>query len=118
MKLNLPLILTSQKILTFLLSMLFNTFQLKGDDQFKECLNTEQTHSPGANLTGMYETINSFGSQQPDKTHFCCDILLKCGVMSSPGECPFLFPPRIFIQCDSGIFNSTFWDIDRFYNFT
>jgi len=96
-----PLTLTGQKISTFFLPILFNTFQLKGNDQFKECLDKEQTNPPGANLTGMYDTINSFGNKQPDKTNFCCDMLLKCEVMSSPTECPFLNPPRIFIQCDS-----------------
>ncbi|SRR6266498_2934278 len=49
----------------------------------------------------MYDTINSFGSKKPDKTHFCCDILLKCGVISPPTECPFLNPLRIFIQYNS-----------------
>jgi hypothetical protein len=99
MKLNFPL--TSQKTSTFLLSILLNTLQLKGDDQFKSCLDTEQTNPPGANFTGMYDTINNFAIKQPDKTHFCCDIRLNCGVMTSPAECPFLSPPRIFIQCNS-----------------
>ena len=93
--------LTIQKIFTFLLPILLCTYELKGDDQFKKCLDTDQTNPPGANFTGMYDTVNSFGSKQPDKTYFCCDILQKCGVMSSPTECPFLSPPRIFVQCDS-----------------
>src|SRR4051794_23560335 len=104
-RLNLPLTLTSQKISTFLLSILFNTFQLKGDVQFKRCLDTEQTYTPGANLTGLYDAVNSFGNKQPDKTRFCCNESLKCGVMPSPTECAFLYTPRIFIECDS-IYNS------------
>src|SRR6266498_810952 len=107
MKLNLSLILTSQKITIFLLSILFNIFQLKGDEQFKSCLDKEQTKPAGANLTGMYDAINNFGSKQPDKTYFCCDVLLRCDVMSTPTECPGFAPPRIFTQCSS-IKNSKF----------
>jgi hypothetical protein len=99
MKLNFPL--TSKKTSIFLLSILLNTLQLKGDEQFKKCLDIEQTQAPGANRTGMYDAIKSFAIEQPDKTNICCDILLNCRVMTSPTECPFLNPPRIFIQCNS-----------------
>src|SRR5438128_1723169 len=101
MKLNLPLTLTSQKISIFLLLILFNIFQLRSDEQFKECLDKEQTRPPVANLTGMYDAINAFASKYTDKTNFCCDILLKCELMSSQTQCPNLFPPRIYTQCDS-----------------
>src|SRR4051812_27791730 len=98
MKLNL---LTSQKISTFLLSILFYTFQLKCDEQFKQCLDAEQTNSSGFDLAKMYETIKNFSSNLPDKTNFCCDVLLKCGVMTTPTECGFLVTPRKFVQCDT-----------------
>ncbi len=48
----------------------------------------------------MYNTINSFGSKQPDKTHFCCDILLKCEGYVITRMFFFESSPN-FIQCDS-----------------
>jgi len=92
-------LLTLARISTFLLLILFNTFQLKSDEQFKACLDKEQTRPAGANFTGMYDTINAFGRKYPDKTNFCCDTLQKCELMPSPILCDNLVSPRIFTQC-------------------
>src|SRR6266498_1301232 len=107
MRLNLLLTLTSQKIPTFLLLTLFYVLQLKSDEQFKNCLDKEQTRPVGGNLTGLYDSIVTFANGHPDETNFCCDINLKCEVMASPTLCPNLVPPRTFNQCGS-INNSKF----------
>src|SRR6266516_3135721 len=84
-----------------LLLTLLNTSPMRGGEQFKKCLDNDQTRPAGGNLTGLYDVINAFASKQSDQTNFCCDSSLKCDLMSSPTQCPNLVPPRIFTQCNS-----------------
>src|SRR5256885_15961594 len=97
-KLNFPTVRTNQKIKTLLLLTLLNAYQIKGGEQFKDCLENHpdaSTKSLNRNLTGLYDSLYSSVTSNTSNTTFCCDLSKKCESMSLDTQCNDLVSPRI-----------------------
>src|SRR5437868_5892973 len=99
MELSVPI-----KIIILLFSL--SSHQVKGGEQFKNCLEEHADNYTGPlnkNLTGLYDEVKNFvANNVTDKEYFCCDTEKKCGPMSPLDGCDKLVSSEDKANCLCG----------------
>ena len=87
MKLNLPSTLTQEKMTGLFLLTFLHINGVKGGSQFSSCIN-----SGPHNSDNLYNLVDYFANNVPDKQDFCCDVggsgAQPC-VNITENQCPF-----------------------------